>query len=918
MKELKDSNFWVSKALKLCLLLLVFSFFVFSSPSAQARGLFSSAFFNFWASINEAMNYLVFGQYFPASSNTIIIRKTLPEKTEKQIILAPQNQDSLAIAAKEKIIEITKVNQVNQVLGSADYQNELDFLEQRLSSQISDVKSILAQNLDSLSQDITHQVSYISAAPPVSSSVSGAPVILQRFDQLHNIQLTGTVTQTDSGQVSFAGNIDASGGLEVLAGNLGIGVSSPNNLIQVAGLINFDNSLYNTFLGYQTGNNNTTGSKNNFIGYQAGYLNTTGYTNNFFGYQAGYNTTTGYLNLFIGEKAGYANTTAGWNTAIGNFSLYSITTGEDNVAVGYKVLEQTTTGGENTAVGYKAMNLNTEGVRNTAVGNNTLRYNTTGNDNTAVGQEALLSNTEGIENVAMGVIAADRNTTGSANTVIGYKSFYWNTTGSYNTALGGRALYMNETGSFNTAVGYQAGYGTYTNSYSNNTMLGYQSGYNLSTGSNNIFLGYQTATTTTTGSNNIVIGYGINAPSATASNTLNIGNLIYGINIDGLMTTVSTGNIGIGTTTPTSKLEVAGNLKLSTTATDPVIYYSAIDDWALRITPSNANRESWVFMYPSIGETDSGIALFNNSDFTNGYMGVMDLTANAFEIKSWSYGLTYDNSLPMVFKMSNSSAGRFEALRITNAGNVGIGTTSPRSLLQIAGDKPQLTLSDTSASLDSKHWFLSSMGGNFYIGTSSDSLNATSTHLTINNLGNLGIGTTNPKAKIQVGNYTANNSVDSQILISRSADDSISGNGHAFSDSSDINRSGTIGYNSYDARITYSGSNTYDHYVSFQAMPTYGSSGTISNIYGLFANPTINTGRATNVYGAYVYNFAGSGTVDNNYGFYVENLTKGAQNFAFYADGNTKSYFGGNIGIGTTTPRSLLQIAGDKPQLTLS
>lgn len=52
----------------------------------------------------------------------------------------------------------------------------------------------------------------------------------------------------------------------------------------------------------------------------------------------------------------------------------------------------------------------------------------------------------------------------------------------------------------------------------------------------------------TSGSNNIAIGYDAQVLSGALSNQLSIGNWIYG----------SGGNIGIGTSTPTSKLDVVG------------------------------------------------------------------------------------------------------------------------------------------------------------------------------------------------------------------------------------------------------------------------------------------------------------------------------------------------------------------------
>ncbi|MDD5032958.1 MAG: hypothetical protein PHC85_02505, partial [Candidatus Pacebacteria bacterium] len=76
---------------------------------------------------------------------------------------------------------------------------------------------------------------------------------------------------------------------------------------------------------------------------------------------------------------------------------------------------------------------------------------------------------------------------------------------------------------------------------------------------------------------------------------------------------------------------------------------------------------------------------------------------------------------------------------------IGIGTTTPQWLTQLSGTRPTLALSDSSAGANLKHWLFSSMGGNLYIGTSTDSYGtSTPSALTILNSGYTGIGTTTP------------------------------------------------------------------------------------------------------------------------------------------------------------------------------
>ncbi len=73
------------------------------------------------------------------------------------------------------------------------------------------------------------------------------------------------------------------------------------------------------------------------------------------------------------------------------------------------------------------------------------------------------------------------------------------------------------------------------------------------------------------------------------------------------------------------------------------------------------------------------------------------------------------------------------------ATKVGIGTTTPNWPLQVSGVNPFIAISDTgtAAGANSQHWYLNNQNGVFKIGTSSDSLAATSTYFSILNGGNI-------------------------------------------------------------------------------------------------------------------------------------------------------------------------------------
>ena len=293
-------------------------------------------------------------------------------------------------------------------------------------------------------------------------------------------------------------------------------------------------------IGNRAGRSNTTGVRNFFIGDQAGYSNTTGEYGFFFGNSAGYSNTTGYANYFIGENSGRANTTGQLNLCIGGSSAL----------------------------------LNTTGSYNYVFGDFGLSSNDTSNYNSAWGRYALGNHLTGDHNMAFGWQAMFVNNTGAFNTVFGDQAL--NTAGTvYNTvAIGYRSLYSQSGANrANLAIGAAAAYNVTTGS--GNALIGDSVAFNTLSGSDNTALGYHTLMGNVAGDKNTAIGYKADVASGSLTNATAIGalaradrsnSLILG-SINGINGATANTNVGIGTGSPKSRLEVNGSFATNTTVT---------------------------------------------------------------------------------------------------------------------------------------------------------------------------------------------------------------------------------------------------------------------------------------------------------------------------------------------------------------
>jgi hypothetical protein len=124
---------------------------------------------------------------------------------------------------------------------------------------------------------------------------------------------------------------------------------------------------------------------------------------------------------------------------------------------------------------------------------------------------------------------------GSTNTGMGFQVFESLAAGTLNVAFGLRALGASTTANNTIALGYQSGF--LVAAGTNNTIC-----------DNSVFIGYETRAGASGQTNQIVIGH---EAIGLGSNTAVLGN-------SSITTTALRGNVGIGTTAPSSKLEVAG------------------------------------------------------------------------------------------------------------------------------------------------------------------------------------------------------------------------------------------------------------------------------------------------------------------------------------------------------------------------
>ena len=335
-------------------------------------------------------------------------------------------------------------------------------------------------------------------------------------------------------------------------------------------------------------------------------------------------------------------------------------------------------------------------------------------DNNSLGYQAGQAITTGTQNVLLGVRAGTAITTGIGNVFSGFESGFANTTGNYNTYSGNSSGFYNTAGNYNVGIGIAAGQGLEngTNTGYYNTFTGSFSGYVNTTGYQNTFVGFAAGVNNTTGHDNAALGSG-SGPGGNFPNLTNATAVGANIELTQSNTVVlgNNANVGIGTATPTRKLDVNGAVRLRGLTTAGMV-----------TTDASGNLSSAVL--PAATTASNGLTKTGNN-------------------------LALGGTLTQTTTINQGS----NAFSLTGTGNVGIGTSSPAQKLEVAGTIystaggfrfPDGTTQTTAATAAT---------GTDFIQNQTSANQAGGFRISGNGLvgGNLGVGTVSPVSRLSFG-----------------------------------------------------------------------------------------------------------------------------------------------------------------------
>jgi len=268
--------------------------------------------------------------------------------------------------------------------------------------------------------------------------------------------------------------------------------------------------------------------------------------------------------------------------------------------------------------------------------------------------------------------------------------------------------------------------------------------------------------------------------SDTSGVLFNLGSGIRGFrfqNTNGELIRIdASGNVGIGTTAPSEKLEVAGNIKIS--GNDQFIYGPSNTEYIRFYTPQNSiilRAANYIRFGANIMLDGADKSILNNNGdayltyYNQSYDGFDKIIRNYVPIvKEYSTEPAIISRADLEFRIdsnndSTTSAFKItkdagtELMRVNEGGNVGIGTTAPIAKLDVkghirlgVGHRFQIWNDNVGMYRDSNDLRLAGYTGIQFF-SSATSMTAQTERMRIDgSTGNVGIGTTAPDSKLHV------------------------------------------------------------------------------------------------------------------------------------------------------------------------
>jgi uncharacterized protein YjbI with pentapeptide repeats len=240
----------------------------------------------------------------------------------------------------------------------------------------------------------------------------------------------------------------------------------------------------------------------------------------------------------------------------------------------------------------------------------------------------------------------------------------------------------------------------------------------------------------------------------------------------------NSGNVGIGTTTPSVKLEVSGDTKITgttnstNTSNGALVVVGGIGCGGNIFSGGNIRSLNTILYGSGINNPDWILNGINtNSNYKSLLFGYDNSSGNAGEI-----GFTYSNNNNSNNRINFGFFNNFNLFNILNSGNVGFGTTTPNALIQTNNNlaNRKIVLYETS---NNDHQYFGfginsaslryqvDAPGASHVFCAGSSSSASNEIMRISGSGYVGIGTNNPTHPLTIATHVATGNITAVTFI---------------------------------------------------------------------------------------------------------------------------------------------------------